>query len=115
MTTVCFWAAAGGTAAASSAVAAIRARALRANVDMKASMRSGLLRHEAAVDDHLGSGHEGRFVGGEEQSGVRDVAGLSDPAQRDAGLELGPQRVVEVRGLQRSLDDARVDDVGADV
>jgi hypothetical protein len=64
-----------------------------------------LLGHEAAVHDHLRAGHEARLVGGEEEGGVSDVPRLADAAQRDAGLELGPQLVVEVGGLQRGLDD----------
>src|SRR6185295_20261363 len=108
MTTDCFWAAAGVTAssAASEPVRA-RTRARRARFSMDASLlevgdgsrASGpsLLGHEAAVDDHLRPGHERRLVGGEEEGGVRDVPGLADAAERDPGLELGPQRVGEIR------------------
>ncbi len=55
------------------------------------------LGHESAVDDHLRPRHERRLVGGEEQRGVRDVARLADPSEGDSGLELRPQRVVEIR------------------
>src|SRR6187401_3759324 len=106
MTTVCFWAAA-GLATESTSSARIRARAPRERVSMKRLLGVGVeasLGHEAAVHDHLGSGHEGGFIGGEEERGIRDVAGLADPPQRDPGLELGTQCVVEVGGLQRGLD-----------
>src|SRR5207244_11903024 len=74
-----------------------------------------LLGHEAAVDNHLGARHERRLVRRQEEGGVSDISGLADAAQRYARVELGSKRGREVRRLQRSLDDAGVDDVGADL
>ena len=46
---------------------------------------------------------------------MSDISGLADAAQRYARVELGSELGREVRRLQRSLDDAGVDDVGADL
>src|SRR3970282_515458 len=97
MTTVCFWASAGpANSAASSAAARARQAARRARISIQTSLTWGegvscLLRHEAAVHDHFGSGHEGRFVRGEEERGIGDVPRLADAPQRDTGLELGAE------------------------
>src|SRR2546425_10510933 len=69
---------------------------------------------ESPVHDQLGPGHVRRVVAGEEQRDAGDLAGLGDAAQRDPGLELLPQRLGEIRRLQRRVDDAGMDDVAAD-
>src|SRR6266508_4587275 len=53
--------------------------------------RPASLRHEAAVHDHLRTGHERGLVRGQEERGVGDLARLADAPQRDRRLELRPQ------------------------
>src|SRR5689334_22445275 len=75
---------------------------------------TGSAGREAAVHDELGARHERRLVAGQEQRDVRDLARLSDTAERNAGLELLADGVGEIGRLQRRVDDARVDHVAAD-
>src|SRR5580765_7979245 len=70
---------------------------------------------EAAVDDQLRPCHERGLVARQEQRDIGDLARLSDPPERDARLELLPDRVGEVRRLERRVHDARVDHVAADL
>src|SRR6266403_4532774 len=70
---------------------------------------------EAAVDDQLRTRHERGLVARQEQGHVGDLTRLRDPSEWDAGLELLADRVGEVRGLERRVDDARVDHIAADL
>src|ERR671935_33036 len=90
----------------------------RASASVRAGARATVAisaGREAAVDDQLGAGHERRLVAGEEQRDVGDLARLRDPAERNAGLELLPNGVREVRRLQGRVDDTRMDHVAADL
>src|SRR5213594_3987877 len=49
-----------------------------------------------AVDDQLRARHERGLVAGQEQGDVGDLPRLRDPPERDAGLELFPDRVGEI-------------------
>src|SRR6267142_448695 len=70
---------------------------------------------EAAVDDQLRARHERGLVAGQEQDDVGDLPRLRDPPERDAGLELFPDRVGEIGRLERRVDDPGVDHVAADL
>src|SRR5688572_1383462 len=70
---------------------------------------------EATVRHDLGAGDEGRLVAGQEQGDVGDLPGLGDAAERDARLELLADGVGEIRRLQRSVHDAGMNDVAADL
>src|SRR6266581_8424047 len=70
---------------------------------------------EAAVDDQLRARHERGLVTRQEQRDIGDLARLSDPPERDARFELFPDRVGEVRRLERRVQDTRVDHVAANL
>src|SRR6266542_4354795 len=131
MTTVCFCASAGPAARAASATApAMRTAARSMPCIIKDLLEGGsvvplepstepfrrvLLGHEAPVHDHLRPGHERGLLRGQEERGVGDLARPADASEGDARLELRPQLVGEVRGLERCLDDAGMDDVAPDI
>src|SRR5438093_7550909 len=68
---------------------------------------------EPAVDGQFGAGHVRGFVAGQEERDVGDLARSRDSTERNAPLEFLPERVGEIRRLERRVDDAGVDDVAA--
>ena len=77
----------------------------------------GLPGRVSAVDHEVGPGDERRVVGGEEQDGMRDLAGLGAALDQlgagPLGMDVGG-RAVEPHGSGLALDDLGPDDARAD-